>query len=79
MEALRKPEDNWALPLVIESANSPQFETVHAALIAAKKITGRNFVPWTERFPSMPDPAPHRKKLLAWWESEGKARYGRSE
>jgi hypothetical protein len=77
MRALRKPADSWALPLVVESANSAQFETVHAALIAAKRITGKNFVPWTDRFPSMPDPGPHRKRLLAWWESEGKAKYGR--
>jgi len=77
--------EKWALPLVIEVAGRPQENpwVLLAALFAAGRISGEDFYgdTWagtaSTRARSAGEIAAARKRLLDWWERQGRAEHGR--
>jgi len=62
----------WALPLLVEVTQGRDKPMTFAAVKHIERITGRKFGdPIRDRYGAMA-----RKEVAAWWESEGKAKYG---
>jgi hypothetical protein len=90
LKALNRPEDSWALPMLVDIAKHEDLELAEDAIYAAQRIAGESFFPPQKgtgdisdiplggiRKPKGVEPA--RVRLLAWWNREGRARYGRRE
>jgi hypothetical protein len=73
------PTRTWLLEVFhVMARDDKSLAVQHQAVLRAERVTRRSFAP--------PDPKAHsqeayvkllRKNFLAWWEREGKAKYGR--
>ncbi len=73
---MRKPP--WVLPLVMQAVESKDVDIALNAVFTAQRLTDEDFgldaaSGSIEDRKLLPDA---RKRLLAWWEREGKAKYG---
>jgi hypothetical protein len=86
---LNRPDDSWALPMLMETAKRDDPALAAHAIYAVQDITGKSFFPSVKStgdaisdIPlggaawSRETVEPARTKLLKWWTREGKAKYG---
>jgi len=78
MLALAAGESTWAMPMLIELAQDDDKETAWHALITADLLVGNDRIlgPTVKDQPEESRVA-CRRRLLEWWQREGKAKYGR--
>ena len=70
---LEEARATWALPLVIRACRSEDAQVAGRAVMAVEKLSGKTF---HSAHPSIEGLARYRPQVLAWWESEGRAKYG---
>jgi hypothetical protein len=76
--AVCKSHAAWTLPLLIRVARNGEMGSASAAITTAGLLAGRDFT--IRRRMSGKDELKERSaRLFAWWEREGKAKYGRSK
>ena len=76
----RDLDRTWLLPLIVANAKHEDLSFARLAIQAAQDITGETFIgDWDKPDTLEEVTAKDRKKLLAWWDREGKAKYGRGE
>jgi hypothetical protein len=72
------------LPILVKLAQSNSIDTAGSATSVAPNLLGQDWIARTARAPTTEperwkDVEFNRKRLLNWWEHEGKAKYGRGK
>jgi hypothetical protein len=73
---LGRPGHTWALPLIVETARDSDDTIAQDAIWAAEDVLGKRWVFGAQHLEYVPEA---RRSLLAWWEREGRAKYGAKE
>jgi hypothetical protein len=73
---LGHPGRTWALPLIVQTARDSDDEIGRDAIWAAENVLGKR---WAFGARDLEDVPEARRRLLAWWEREGRAKYGAKE
>ena len=81
LSAFHNPEYTWLLPLMVEAARDGDSFTVLEAYAAARSTVGgpnpmRPEQPLADSLTLEQRAEELRKAMLAWWEREGRAKYG---
>jgi hypothetical protein len=92
LEFLMTESETWTLPIAVEHAASHEHLVAVSAVDTAEKLAERQFFPngphlvpakngggLTWRHISKDELGRARDALLAWWESEGRTKYGGRE
>jgi hypothetical protein len=95
MHCLAETDEAWTVRALVSSVRNGKHYLAMDALDAAERLTGQVFFPKGRRSVPPPNPPikdcvvgravdaaevkEGRKNFLAWWNREGKAKYGRSE
>jgi hypothetical protein len=85
LSAFHHPKYAWLLPLIVESARDGDANVVREAYTAARSTVGgapnpmQPVPPLDQNASEQQQVEALRKALLAWWEREGKAKYGEGE